>query len=84
MTVAAPALPAISVGWTNPSRPSVVSGESRSAGRLATKRAAALTGLTSLPLAVPGWTPTPWKVTLSSIADHVSFSISPTTEPSSV
>ena len=71
-------------GCTNPSRPSVVSGESLSGGRLATNRAAALTGLTSLPFAVPGWTPTPWKVTLSSSADQVSFSISPTTEPSSV
>ena len=55
--------PSISVGCTKPSRPSVVSGDSVSAGRLATKRAAGLTGLTSFPFAVPGWTPTPWKVT---------------------
>ena len=33
-----------------------------------------------LALAVPGWTPTPWKVTLSSTAENVSFSISPTTD----
>ena len=71
-------------GWTNPSRPSVVSGERLSVGRLATNRAASLIGLTSFPFAVPGCTPTPWKVTFSSSADHVSFSISPTTEPSSV
>ncbi len=46
-------------GATNPSRPSVVSGESVSGGRLSTKRAASLTGFTSFPFALPGWTPTP-------------------------
>ncbi len=84
VTVTASAPPSMSCGWTKPSRPSVVSGESESGGRLATKRAAALSGLTSFPFAVPGWTPTPWKVTFSSIADQVSFSISPTSAPSSV
>ena len=46
-------------GWTNPSRPSVVSGERVSRGSAATKSAASLTAFTSLPFAVPGCSPRP-------------------------
>ena len=46
-------------GWTNPSRPSVVSGERASRGSAATKSAASLTAFTSLPFAVPGCSPRP-------------------------
>ena len=53
-TSASSAPPEILVGWTKPSRSSVVSGESASRGRPATRSAASLIALTSCPLAVPG------------------------------
>ena len=54
VTTACSFVATIWLGWTNPSRPSVVSGESSSRGKAATKSAASLTAFTSLPFAVPG------------------------------
>ena len=71
-------------GWTNPSRPSVVSGESVSRGSAATRSAASLTAFTSLPFAVPGCSPRPSMCTFSCRAEKVSISISPTPDPSRV
>ena len=47
--------PSITTGWTYPSMPSVVSGDSRSGGSFSITAAASLTAFTSSPLAQPGW-----------------------------
>ena len=65
------------VGCTNPSRSSVVSGESESRGSAATKSAASLIAFTSCPLAVPGCVERPRIVTTTFAALNVSASISP-------
>ena len=59
-----------------PSRPEVVSGV-RSPGRAARMRPASRMALTSLPVAKPGWTSTPWTVTIASAALKVSSWTSP-------
>ena len=59
LTNVSSAVPRMRVGWTKPSRPSVVSGESVSRGSAATRSAASLRLLTSLPLALPGCVPRP-------------------------
>jgi hypothetical protein len=69
---------------TNPSRPSVVSGEASFAGRPATNAAATLTAFTSRSFAKPGWTAMPVKVRVASRAPNVSSSIVPASEPSIV
>ena len=76
--------PLMRSGCTKPSRPSVVSGESASLGRDATRSAASLTLFTSFPFADPGWTPRPRIVTRTARAENVSISSSPSPEPSSV
>ena len=53
-TVASDVPPARRIGWTNPSRSSVVSGESPSRGSDATTSATSLTALTSRPFADAG------------------------------
>ena len=83
-TVASDVPPARRIGWTYPSRSSVVSGERPSRGSAATTSARSFTALTSRPLAVPGWTPTPLIVSLSWYAENDSVSISPRPEPSNV
>ena len=83
-TIASSAPPLIFVGWTKPSRSSVVSGESESRGSAATKSAASLIAFTSCPFAVPGCVERPRIVTLTFAALNVSASISPGAAPSSV
>ena len=83
-TVAVEALPVIRLGWTKPSRPSVVSGESASRGQGGDDVGEQLDGVHELPFAVPGWTPTPRIVSFTWSAENVSISSSPSPEPSSV
>ena len=83
-TTASSAPPENLVGWTKPSRSSVVSGESASRGRPETRSAASLIAFTSCPLAVPGCVERPRIVTVTFDALNVSASISPSSAPSSV
>ncbi len=65
-------------GGRSPRGSSVVSGERPSRGSEATRSAASLTALTSLPFAEPGWTPLPRIVTPTPCtAENVSISSSP-------
>ena len=82
--VASSAPPEIFVGWTKPSRSSVVSGERLSRGSAAMRSAASFTAFTSCPFAVPGWVERPRIVIVTLEALNVSASISPSSEPSSV
>src|ERR671914_180552 len=67
-----------------PSRSDVDSGVSRSCGSAASTRPASRAALTSLPVAIPGWTSTPWIVMSADAALNVSSVNSPASEPSNV
>ena len=67
-----------------PSLPEVVSGVSRSVGSAATICAATRRALTSLPVANPGWTPTPLTRSRTSIALKDSSQSSPRLDASMV
>ena len=82
--VALPAVASTVWTWMNPSRSDVVSGVSRSCGSAASTRPASRAALTSLSLAVPGCTSTPWIVSSAEAAVNVSSVNSPASEPSSV
>ncbi len=83
-TIASSAFPEMRLGCTNPSRASVVSGESLPSGSDATSCEASLTAFTSFPFARPGCTECPWMVTRTDFAENVSTSSWPRSEPSSV
>lgn len=69
-TSASSAVPSMWLGWTKPSRSSVVSGDGQCVLRRCTNSAASLIALTSLPLAYPGWALTPKNFTCSVSAEN--------------
>ena len=81
--VAVPAPPSTEKTWMKPSRPEVASGV-RSDGSAARIRPASVEAFTSLPVAKPGCTSTPWMTRSAPAAVNVSSWSSPTVEPSSV
>ena len=72
------------MGWTKPSRPSVVSGERESFGSRSTTAAASLIALTSSPFAQPGWMARPRILIRTCAPENVSCCTSPAVEPSTV
>ena len=78
------AWPSTTAGWTKPSRPSVVSGESRSCGRRSTIAAASLIALTSSPFAQPAWIERPRILSRTWAPENVSSSAARGRQPSRV